>query len=84
MSEVSVEQRLKELLLKLLEGSVSSDQLAYDTPLINGGLSIDSMVQLRLLNSMEEEFDIEVDDDDVEESVFQNLTTLANYVRSKL
>ncbi|ACR12114.1 phosphopantetheine-binding protein [Teredinibacter turnerae] len=84
MSEVSVEQRLKELLLKLLEGSVNSDQLAYDTPLINGGLSIDSMVQLRLLNSMEEEFDIEVDDDDVEESVFQNLTTLANYVRSKL
>lgn len=84
MTETSIEARLKERLLTILEGSISSDQLRYDTQLINGGLSLDSMVQLRLLNSMEEEFEIEVDDDDVEESIFLTITNLANYVRTKL
>ncbi|WP_188150107.1 phosphopantetheine-binding protein [Teredinibacter waterburyi] len=83
MTDKSVEERIKALLLTILEGSVAEADLGFDTQLINGGLSLDSMVQLRTLNALEAEFDIEVDDDDIEESIFQNIQTLSAYVRTK-
>lgn len=81
-SQESIESRLIDVVYTVLEGSVAKETITEDIPLVGAGLAIDSIILLRLLNSVEEVFDIRVGDDDVTPEIFATIKTLANYLRA--
>ena len=81
-SQESIESRLIDVVYTALEGSVAKETITEDIPLVGGGLALDSIILLRLLNSIEEVFDIRVGDDDVTTEIFADIKTLANYLRT--
>ena len=58
-------------------------QLSAGTPLIKEGLGLDSAAAVELLMALEEEFDIEIDEDDVSIEVLATVGTLADFIASK-
>lgn len=54
-----------------------------DTPLLGRGIGLDSMEALALVTALEEQFSVQIDDDDLTVSLFATLGTLADYVARK-
>jgi acyl carrier protein len=80
----NIEQRLKQILVSQL--GVDPEMAAKSgpqTPLIGRGIGLDSVEAMALAVGMEEEFDIEIPDDDLTTDLFQSIAVLAEYVRKK-
>ena len=80
----NIEQRIKQILVSQL--GVDPEMAAKSgpqTPLIGRGIGLDSVEAMALAVGMEEEFDIEIPDDDLTTDLFQSIAVLAEYVRKK-
>ena len=83
-SRLEIEERIKEILVSELE--IESSVLAESnsaTPLLGRGIGLDSIETLALVTAIEEEFDIQVVDEDLRVDLFKNVGTLAEYVWHK-
>ena len=58
-------------------------ELTADSELLGSIPELDSQAVLHVLLALEEQFDIEIDDDDVDADVFETVGTLAALVRNK-
>ncbi len=58
--------------------------IAPDSPLLGAVPELDSMAVVQVLTALEEHFGIEVADDEIDASVFENLQALAGFVERKL
>lgn len=54
------------------------------TPLFGSIPEFDSMAVVAVITGLEEQFDIEVDDDDISAEVFETLGSLTQFVEQKL
>ena len=88
-SEIStygkIEEEIKQILISELE--VSPVILANSnstTPLLGRGIGLDSIETLSLVAGIENSFDIQIDDDDLNVDLFKNLATLSEYVLKKI
>ena len=79
----SVTERVKGCIIQALELDLSTDELADDESLFDGGLGMDSMATLQIVAAVEEEFGFEVPDEDLTPELLESVRTLADYaVRS--
>jgi acyl carrier protein len=78
---MNVHEELSEFILK--EFAVDSDMnITADTDLLMQGI-IDSMGIIKLVNFMEEKFGIKVGDIDMVPENFQNIDSLAEFIKSR-
>ena len=79
------EKRIKQLLISELE--IDAETVANSdskTPLLGRGIGLDSIEALTLVVGIEQEFDIQVDDQELTTELFENIATLAEYVMQKI
>ncbi len=83
---VDVEILIQAILFRQLEGdaSVAPKDIPLDVPLLGRGVGLDSLDAISLAVAIEREFDIEIDDDELDASLFESIATLAEHVRAKL
>jgi len=78
-------RKLKELLIERLKfEDMSPDDIPDDEPLFGGGLGLDSIDALEIVVMLESEFGIKVKNETTARDSFRSITTLANYVESRL
>lgn len=77
-----VEARIKRLLVEELNLDISPEEIPSDDPLIEG-LGMDSAGILAVVSSLEEEFDIELEDDEITRETFETVASIAAVVRGK-
>jgi acyl carrier protein len=73
---------VKGCVIKALELELSIDEIADDEALFEGGLGLNSIATLQVIAAVEEEFGIEVPDEDLTPELIESVRTLANYVDS--
>ena len=73
-----VKEKVKELVIRVLQVDVDPAEIAEDEPLFGDGLGADSMVA-----AIEEEFAIEVTDAELRVELFESVVALADYVAEK-
>jgi len=78
----SVSNRVKGCVIEALELELSIDEIADDEALFEGGLGLNSIATLQVIAAVEEEFGIEVPDEDLTPELIESVRTLANYVDS--
>lgn len=81
------DQELRQLIAKLLasEGRGTGElELAPDTSLTEGGLELTSLELVRLLVSLEEHLDIELDDVEIMNAHFDTVDDIVALVRGSL
>jgi len=84
-SRDQVEKSIKKLLVSEL--GIPADKVrecTAETPLLGRGLGINSIETLAIVVGLEEEFDMQVDDDDLHERLFVSIGTLADFVCAQL
>jgi acyl carrier protein len=79
---VSTQQQIQALIVEHLTWAGSPEELTDDYPLIEKQV-IDSLGMLKLIPLLEEEFDIEVDDQDLVPTNFGTIGEIATFVESK-
>ncbi|HEX7420001.1 MAG TPA: phosphopantetheine-binding protein [Thermoanaerobaculia bacterium] len=78
-------RKLKELLIERLKfEDMTPDDIPDDEPLFGGGLGLDSIDALEIVVMLETEFGIKVKNETSARDSFKSISTLANYVESKL
>ena len=77
-----VARQLKTILVKDLGLSLKEEEINDDTPLLEGGLALDSVVIAELIARIEDEFGIRFEDQNLRLELFDNLMTLAEFVSS--
>lgn len=80
----SVADEVVAVLTEAMELDSSAYSLGPDTALLGGLPEFDSMTLLIVITALEERFDITVEEDEINESVFETVATLTRYVESKL
>jgi acyl carrier protein len=79
---VSTEGKIKELIEKNLTWSGSWSDVDEDYPLLAKGV-IDSLGMLKLVSLLEEEYDVEIDDDEIVPDNWRTIRDIAALVDSK-
>ena len=78
MSDQSIEERVKEIIVDQL--GVSADQVTLEAKFVED-LGADSLDTVELVMALEEEFDVEVPDDEAEK--LQAVKDVVNFITSK-
>lgn len=82
--ELSTQQRVIDIVLATA-GLNRATQVTAETQLLNGGLSLDSVVVLELLLALEKEFKIELNAQELfEAQALKTVSSLAGFVDKKL
>ena len=77
-------QRVKELIVESLElEDIEPEDIEDEDLLFGGHLGLDSVSTLMLVEGLEDEFDIEVEDEELTIELFESAKSLAEYVHKK-
>jgi len=79
----TIEQRLKEMMVQRLFMKVGPEQIEDDKSLISH-YGVDSLNLLELVVGVEEEFGIQVGDNEFRVANFESVKALADFVRKRL
>ncbi|WP_273887237.1 acyl carrier protein [Rubrobacter naiadicus] len=80
----STADRVKKVMVEALDLSLHPDQLDDDLSLYSPVIRMDSLNLLRLIVALEEEFDGQIDDEDVMEADLENVDNLIDLVDKRL
>ncbi|MGH3105485.1 MAG: acyl carrier protein [Gaiellaceae bacterium] len=79
---MSTEQQIRDLIVNNLTWSGSWSQVTEDYPLLANQV-VDSLGMLKLVALIEEEFAVEIDDDDIVPDNWKTIRDIAGLVESK-
>jgi acyl carrier protein len=77
-------EEVKNILTDTLHLGERRKYLTSDTPLLGSMPELDSMAVINVISSLEERFDIVVEDDEISAQTFETLGSLATFVDNKL
>lgn len=82
--EASIKQQVKQTIVKALQLEVDPDEIPDDEALFGEGLDADSVATLEIVFALEQEFGIEVEDEELRVELFDSVNSLVAYVIDKL
>ena len=77
-NENAVREKIKGIIVSRLKDEEKIRTLEYDTPLLS--LGIDSILALSILVEIEEEFNIEIDDSDLNMDKIRSISSFAELI----
>jgi len=83
MQIVSIDE-LRIMIGEVTGDSVAIHALAEGSPLLGAIPELDSLAIVNLLLAMENKYHFQIDDDEVEQSIFQSLSSLRSFAEEKL
>ena len=81
---MDVTQEVLRVLEEVLSLNGRSTAFTRNTPLLGAIPELDSMAVVTLITTLEEQFGLVVDDDDIDGSTFATVGSLSDFVASKL
>jgi acyl carrier protein len=81
---LNISQELLRVIDEVLSLNGRAAAFTRDTPLLGAIPELDSMAVITLITSLEEQFGVMVDDDDIDGSTFATVGSLTDFVSSKL
>ena len=81
---MSIEHRVKQVIIRTLSLEVDAEEIDDEDALFGGGLGLNSMATIEIIVGLEEEFGIEVPDEELRVELFDSVQTMADYVRTAL
>ena len=81
---MNVTQEVLRVLDEVLSLNGRSASFTRNTPLLGAIPELDSMAVVSLITSLEDQFGLVVDDDDIDGSTFATVGSLADFVSGKL
>lgn len=84
MTEQQTIDQLKDIIAHQLDVNVTIEEIKVDTPLLEEGLGLDSIAVMEFITLIEETFEFQFAEDELNLEPFQNLQTLARFINTKV
>ena len=81
---MSLTDDIVDLINEILQLDSSVMELGTDTPLLGAIPEFDSMAVVTVLTSLEDQYDIIIEDDEVDAELFETVGTLVKFVDQKV
>lgn len=81
---MNISQEVLRVVDEVLSLNGRSVAFTRDTPLLGAIPELDSMAVVTLITTIEERFDVVVDDDDIDGSTFATVGSLTDFITGKL
>ncbi len=81
---MAVDEGIKRVLRETLQLGDRVENFDESTALFGSIPEFDSMAVVTVVTGLEEEFDIEIDDDDITAEIFETVGSLSRFVSAKL
>ncbi|MDX1630650.1 MAG: phosphopantetheine-binding protein [Thermoanaerobaculia bacterium] len=78
-----LENRIKRLVVERLKLDIEPSEIESSEPLFGNGLGLDSIDALELVLGVEQEFGVEIEDEEVGAQALTSVETLVEFVASK-
>ena len=82
--ELNTTEDVLRILDEVLSLNGRTSSFSRDTPLLGAIPELDSMAVVMLITTLEEQFGLVVDDDDIDGSTFATVGSLADFISGKL
>ncbi|MGK7899339.1 MAG: acyl carrier protein [Xenococcus sp. (in: cyanobacteria)] len=76
--------QLKTIIAEELDANLTVEQIDDNAPLLEEGLGFDSVQIVEFISAVENHFDIEFDDSELDPENFKSLQVLANLISTKV
>ncbi len=83
MSDTIVNQ-LKDIIANKLDVNLAYNEIDENVSLFEDGLGLDSIAIVDLIVSIENDFSLSIEDEELNADLFKNLKILSEFVRNKL
>jgi len=83
MEREEIYRRIKAIILDTFKNDIDMESITEGSDL-QDAFGINSLAGIEILVRVEAEFDIEIDDEDLSVELTRTMSTLANYIESKL
>ena len=83
MTTDNLAPRVKELIVRRLKLEIDPASIQDDAPLFGEGLGLDSIDALELVLGLEQEFGINVEDEEVGVKAFSSVNALVDFIEQK-
>jgi len=80
---VPIVDQLKEIIAYKLDVNLNIDEIDENVSLYEDGLGLDSIAIVDLILAIEKEFSLEFGDEELNVELFNNLSTLAQFIQPK-
>jgi len=80
----TINSRIRKVLIEKMLSEVDPSEIKDDTPLIELGVGVDSVATLELIVALESEFKISIDEEDINQSLLENIDSIAEYIGKRL
>ena len=80
----NINSRIRKVLIEKMLSEVDPEEIKDDTPLIELGVGVDSVATLELLVALESEFEISIDEEDIDQNLLENIYSRAEYIGKRL
>ena len=79
-----IKNRIKKVLIKKLLKDFNPKDIKDDTPLIEIGVGVDSVATLEFIVAMEEEFQISIDESEINPELLANVISISDYISNRI
>lgn len=83
MKKQEIISKLKDLIAYELDINVKREELSDDSPLLEGGIGLDSISIVNMIVLIEKNFSIRFQDEEITMDLFSDLNTLSTFIESK-
>lgn len=80
----NINSRIRKVLIEKMLSEVDPSGIKDDTPLIELGVGVDSVATLELIVALESEFKISIDEEDISQSLLENIDSISEYIGKRL
>ena len=74
-----IEASVKRAIRKAIGGDADTSIISDDTPIFNAGIGYDSIILMSLVVALEEEFGMNIPDEEFEVGIFESVKTISEY-----
>lgn len=83
MKKQEIISKLKDLIAYELDINVKREELSDDSPLLEGGIGLDSISIVNMIVLIEKNFSIRFQDEEITMDLFSDLNTLSSFIENK-
>lgn len=80
---MTVEERVKKVLVQNALKDVNPDELSINSPLLEYGVGLDSVATLELVVALEEEFQIRIDEGEITPETFETIQSISSHIMQR-
>jgi acyl carrier protein len=80
----NINSRIRKVLIEKMLSEVDPEEVRDNTPLIELGVGVDSVATLELLVALESEFNISIDEEDINQNLLESIDSIAEYISTRL